>query len=142
MIAVDSSVAIAAFGDWHRLNEPARAVLDEGAALPAHAMLETYSVLTGFPPPHRAAPDLVDTWLDDRFPTVLEPPPADEQRALVRKLAAAGRIGGVAYDALVGLTAKLAGAVLVTADARAAGTYELIGAEVRYLGAKHLRRSD
>jgi hypothetical protein len=27
MIAVDSSVAIAAFGDWHELNEPACAVL-------------------------------------------------------------------------------------------------------------------
>lgn len=59
MTAVDSSVAVAAFGEWHVLNEPARAVLDEGAALPAHALLETYSVLTGFPPPHRAAPELV-----------------------------------------------------------------------------------
>ena len=35
MIAVDTSVAVAAFGEWHRLNAPARAVLDEGAALPA-----------------------------------------------------------------------------------------------------------
>ncbi len=49
MIAVDSSVAVAAFGDWHRLNDTARAVLDEDAVLPAHALLETYSVLTGFP---------------------------------------------------------------------------------------------
>jgi hypothetical protein len=48
-------------------------VLDTGAALPAHALLETYSVLTGFPPPHRAAPDLVGEWLDDRFPMILSP---------------------------------------------------------------------
>ena len=53
MIAVDTSVAVAAFGEWHELNARAVEVLDQGAALPAHALLETYSVLTGFPPPHR-----------------------------------------------------------------------------------------
>ncbi len=134
MIAVDSSVAIAAFGDWHRLNEPARAVLDEGAALPAHALLETYSVLTGFPPPHRAAPDLVDTWLDDRFPEILPSPPPREQRALVHRLASTGRMGGAVYDALVALTARLAGSALVSADARAAVIYDLVGVELRPLG--------
>lgn len=134
MIAVDSSVAIAAFGEWHELNERAIAVLDEGAALPAHAMLETYAVLTGFPAPHRAAPDLVMTWLDDRFSTVLPPPSPGEQRDLLRALAVAGRIGGSVYDGLVALSAKLAGATLVTADARAAATYELIGIEPRRIG--------
>jgi predicted nucleic acid-binding protein len=134
VIAVDSSVAVAAFGDWHRLNESARAILDEDAVLPAHALLETYSVLTGFPPPHRATPDLVDAWLDNRFHAILEPPPPQEQRALVRRLAATGRIGGAIYDAVVALTAKLAGAVLVTADIRAAHTYDLVGVEWRALG--------
>jgi predicted nucleic acid-binding protein len=134
MIAVDSSVAVAAFGEWHELNDRAIAVLDEGAVLPAHAMLETYSVLTGFPAPHRAAPDLVMTWLDDRFREILPPPPPREQRDLLRTLAAGGRIGGSVYDGLVGLTAKLAGATLVTADARAATTYELIGIAPRRLG--------
>lgn len=133
MIAVDSSVAIAAFGEWHELNERARGVLDEGAAIPAHALLETYSVLTGFPPPHRAAPALVDAWLDDRFTAVLRAPGAREQRALVRALAGAGRIGGAVYDALVALTAKAAGASLVTADRRALATYELIGVDFRYI---------
>lgn len=135
MIAVDSSVAIAAFGDWHELNAAARAVLDAGVALPVHALLETYSVLTGFPPPHRAAPDLVMTWLDDRFPRILPPPPAREQRDLLRTLAAAGRTGGAVYDGLVGLTARRAGATLVTADARAAAVYELTEVEIRFLAA-------
>lgn len=134
MIAVDSSVAIAAFGDWHDLNDEAIAVLDEDVALPAHAMLETYSVLTAFPAPHRAPPELVITWLDDRFGEILRPPSPGEQRDLVRTLAAAHRIGGSVYDGLVGLTAKLAGATLVTADIRAAATYELIGVELRRLG--------
>lgn len=133
MIAVDSSVAIAGFGDWHELNEQACSILDEGVAIPAHAMLETYSVLTGFPPPHRAAPRLVDSWLDDRFPVILPPPGVEEQRDLVRRLAEAGRMGGAVYDALVALTAKIAGAVLVTADTRAVAVYELVGVEIRRL---------
>jgi hypothetical protein len=130
MIAVDSSVAIAGFGDWHELNEQACSLLDEGVAIPAHAMLETYSVLTGFPP-HRAAPRLVDSWLGDRFAVILPPPPVDEQRDLVRSLAQAGRMGGAVYDGLVALTARLAGAV--TADAQALAVYELVGVEIRHL---------
>lgn len=133
MIAVDSSVAIAAFGEWHELNEPACAVLDEGAVIPIHALLETYSVLTGFPRPHRAAPSLVDTWLEDRFRAVLPPPGADAQRELVRILAGEGRVGGAIYDALVALTVKTAGAALVTADRRARSIYELVGVELQPL---------
>ncbi len=133
MIAVDSSVAIAAFGEWHELNQPACAVLDAGAAIPIHALLETYSVLTGFPRPHRAAPSLVDTWLEDRFQTVLPPPSANAQRGLVRKLAGEGRTGGAVYDALVALTARTAGATLVTADRRARSIYELVGVALQDL---------
>jgi len=132
-MAVDSSVAVAGFGEWHQLNEPARAVLDEGAALPAHALLETYAVLTGFPAPHRAPADLVQAWLDDRFREILPPPPAPQQRDLVRTLASAGRVGGAVYDGLVAMTAKLAGAVLVSADPRASAVYDLMGVEVRRL---------
>lgn len=132
-MAVDSSVAIAAFGDWHRLNAAARAVLDEGAALPAHALLETYSVLTGFPPPHRASPGLVDRWLDDRFEAILPPPSPADHREMLRVLAAAGSTGGAVYDALIGVTARLAGTPLVSADDRATTVYELVGAEVRRL---------
>lgn len=133
MIAVDSSVAVAGFGDWHRLNEPARAVLDDGPALPAHALLETYAVLTGFPPPHRAAGALVEEWLTHRFATILRPPSARAHRLLVRRLAAVGRSGGAIYDGLVALTAKQAGAVLVTVDARAAAVYDVVGVERRWL---------
>lgn len=126
-------MAIAAFGAWHELNAAAHSVLDDGAAIPAHALIETYSVLTGFPPPHRAPPALVDEWLDSRFPTVLASPGPSEQRELVRVMTRERRAGGAIYDALVGLTAKLHGAVLITADRRAAQTYELVGVEVRWL---------
>lgn len=133
MIAIDSSVAIAAFGEWHELNEAAVTLLDAGAALPAHALSETYAVLTGYPPPHRAAPELVLTWLDDRFDTILPSPSPREQRDLLRALAGAGRIGGSVYDGIVALTAKRAGAVLVSADSKATAVYELIGVESRPL---------
>jgi len=59
------------------------------------------------------SPNLVEQWLDDRFPTILASPTPEDHRALVRQLAAAGRIGGGAYDALVAMTARTAGAVLV-----------------------------
>lgn len=131
MIAIDSSIAIAAFGEWHQDNGRARAVLDAGAALPAHALLETYSVLTGFPPPHRAAPHLVEAWITDRFDHILAPPPAPALRALVATLAAAGRSGGAIYDGLVALTAKLAGATMVTLDVRATSVYKLVGVDFR-----------
>ena len=90
-------------------------------------------MLTGFPPPHRAAPALVDTWLDDRFANLLPPPNADEVRKLVRLMAREGRSGGAIYDALVAQTAKLEELVLVTADVRAAATYELVGVEFQRL---------
>lgn len=131
MIAVDSSVAIAAFGSWHLSHHAALAVLEEGPALPAHAMLETYSVLTGFPPPHRAPPDLVVTWLQDSFRRVLAAPPPAAHRDLLRSLGDGRRTGGAVYDGLVALTAARAGAVLVTADVRAAPVYELVGVAVR-----------
>jgi predicted nucleic acid-binding protein len=136
MIAVDSSVAVAAFGEWNELNAPARAVLDAGAAIPAHALLETYSVLTAFPPPHRAHPSIVDRWIDSRFSRILPPPSAEEHRELLRLLAQDGRIGGAVYDALVALSALRAGAALVTADRRAASLYTLVGVEVRPLPAR------
>jgi len=135
MIAVDSSVAIAAFGEWHELNDAAARVVEEGAVIPAHALLETYSVLTGFPPPYRAPAETVDTWLDDRFPHVLAPPSADDQRKLVRQLARSGRIGGAVYDALVALTARNAGAILASADRRAIQLYDFLGVEVQRVGA-------
>jgi len=125
--AVDTSVAVAAFGEWHDLNEEARLVLDQGAALAVHAYLETYAVLTGFPPPHRAPPALVDTWLRDRFLIILPPPEPEAQQAMVSTLAAAGRIGGSVYDGLIAAAVVMANLVLVTADERAARVYDLIG---------------
>jgi len=93
----------------------------------------TYSVLTGFPPPHRAPAELVITWLADRFSKVLATPSPGEQKEMLALLARAGRIGGAVYDAVVALTAKRAGATLITADRRAESIYELVGVSFRRL---------
>jgi hypothetical protein len=70
---------------------------------------------------------VVTAWLESRFEAILPSPGVDEQRALVRRLTGLGRTGGAVYDALVGLTVKLAGATLVTADRRAVPIYEALG---------------
>jgi hypothetical protein len=110
MRAVDTSIAVPV----RRMACAERAgawSAGRGAAIPVYALLETYSVLTAFPPPHRAAPDLVATWLEERFTDVLPSPSVADHRALVGTLAAAGRFSGAVYDALVALTAKAADAV-------------------------------
>jgi predicted nucleic acid-binding protein len=42
--------------------------------------------------------------------------------------------GGAAYDALIGATARSAGALLYTCDLRARATYDLLGVEVEFIG--------
>lgn len=54
---------------------------------------------------------------------------AQSQRILIDHLAENGVTGGAAYDALVGLTAKAAGATLLTRDRRAVTTYQRLGVE-------------
>ena len=79
MIAVDTSVVVAAFASWHEGHASAAAVL-------AHKRLVGWAAETGI-------------------------------------------VGGSIHDALVGATARHAGARLLTRDRRAAPTYERVGVE-------------
>ncbi len=135
MIAVDTSVAVAAFAPWHEGHASAVAALARRPAIPAHAAAETYSVLTRMPPPHRAPRDIVAEYLGRQYPprTRLLPKPAT-MRDLPRIAAAAGIDGGSVYDALVGLTARDHGHTLVTRDLRALPTYEALGVAVELAG--------
>jgi len=134
VIAVDTSVVVAAFATWHERHAAARAVLDAGARLVAHCGLETYSVLTRLPPPHRAPANVVAAFLEARFPGAWLVLPAKAQAALVTRLASGGIGGGGAYDALVAATAAHAGATLATCDRRAIRIYEAMGARYRVVG--------
>jgi hypothetical protein len=101
------------------------------AVIPAHARLETYSVLTRMPPPHRLAPAVVVNLLERWFPaerTLV--PSAELSREIVRRCAENGIDGGTVYDALVGLTSAEAGSTLLTRDVRAARIYRRLGVEI------------
>lgn len=134
MIAVDTSVLVAAFAAWHEAHNLAITALARAPRLPVHVLLETFSVLTRLPPPHRAPAQLVDAFFQEHLrqrPLTL---PAGEQRALVSLAVKAGLAGGAIYDALVGATAKHAGASLLTRDRRALSTYDAVGVRYELLG--------
>lgn len=134
MIVVDSSVVIAGFANWHEHHEPAAKALSQRPRLVAHAALEAFSVLTRLPPPHRAQPDLVEQFLNARFPEPLLTLPEPRHRELIITLAARGVVGGQVYDALIGWTAAEHDATLISLDRRAARVYETVGVTVDSLG--------
>lgn len=133
MIAVDSSVVVAAFGAWHEHHLLAREALKSASALPAHAALEAYSVLTRLPDPFRADPAIVAEFLNRQFGTRRLTPPSRLYGLLPTKLAALGISGGAVYDALIALTAKSANAEIHSLDSRAKATYDRCEATSRLL---------
>ena len=133
MKAADTSLAVAAFASWHERHEAARRLLDGGVRLIEHCALETYSVLTRLPPPHRSPGGLVRDFIRARFPQPFLRLSAPAYRAFVLGLPEHDVAGGAAYDALVAATAAACGAELVTCDRRAATVYESYGVRTRFL---------
>ena len=134
MKAADTSLVVAAFASWHEHHEPARRALDGGLRLIEHCALETYSVLTRLPPPHRSSGAVVRDFLDIRFPQPLLRLSASAYRRFLLGLAENGVTGGAAYDALIAATAVGCKAELVTCDRRALPIYERYGVRTRLLG--------
>lgn len=134
MKAADTSIVVAAFASWHEQHDAARRALDSGVRLIDHCALETYSVLTRLPAPHRSPGPVVMDFLRARFPRPLLRLTEPRYRGFVLALAEQGITGGAAYDALVAATAAAASAELVTCDRRAAGVYEAYGVRYQLLG--------
>ncbi|RBY74530.1 VapC toxin family PIN domain ribonuclease [Geodermatophilus sp. TF02-6] len=132
MIAADTSVLVAACASWHESHPLARAALP-GARLVGHCVVETYSVLTRLPPPHRMPRELAAEFLDRIAASAPLTLPAEEVRRLPQVLADRGVAGGAAYDALIAVTALHHGAELVSLDTRAVATYRAVGAAHRLL---------
>ena len=133
MIAADTSVVVAAFASWHEGHTSAAAVLSRAPRIPAHVVIETFSVLTRLPPPHRAPADLVQAFLAERFaeaPLVLPP---RGYMGLVEMASREGLTGGAIYDALIAATVLHAGATLVTRDQRARTTYDRLRVPYEFL---------
>jgi len=120
--ALDTSCMVAAVCSWHERHAAAAAEierrLDDGEtlAVAAHALAETYAVLTRLPAPHRLAP--IDAWtlveanFVERADVVALDGPAAV--ALLASLPGAGIAGGRTYDALTARCAQqaVAGALL------------------------------
>ena len=134
MKAVDSSVVIAAFATWHEYHAIARKAMAGRPRLIAHAAIESYSVLTRLPPPHRAQPSIVHTFITERFAEPLLTLSETGHQELLASLAAGQILGGPAYDALIAFTAAEHQATLLSLDHRAAATYQAVGATVEQLG--------
>lgn len=115
--AVDSSVLIAAVSSWHEDHERCLGALDSLLAeppvvLPQHALIESYSVLTRLPAPHRLAPETAHALLERTLSGVTEiaalPPEASWH--FLDDLRDTETAGGAVYDALIVHCAIAAGA--------------------------------
>jgi predicted nucleic acid-binding protein len=132
--AVDTSIVVAAFASWHEHHTAARRVLDTGVRLIDHCALETYSVLTRLPAPHRSPARVVRDFLRARFPSPFLRLGGAGYRAFVLAIADRDITGGAAYDALVAATAAAHDAELVTCDRRAARVYDEYGVAFDVIG--------
>ena len=132
--AVDTSVLVAAFASWHQDHHVAVDEIAKRPTMIAHSMLETFSVLTRLPEPHRADSAMVVEFFERNFPDdplALAPAAA---RSVPGTLAKLGVIGGAAHDGLIALTALAGGATLVSLDQRAVPTYGRCGVTFELLG--------
>jgi hypothetical protein len=101
--------------------------------LPAHVLVETYSVLTRLPAGLAVPAGVASDVLTQRFDSKPLALPDDERAGLIARLADAGVAGGAAYDGLVALEAAAHGHDLLTLDRRAQDAYRRLGATFRVL---------
>ena len=137
MIVPDTSVLVAGFlpdHPFHTVAESALVKVREEGNLVAHTMAETYSVLSAPGGPYRAEPRVVVGYLNEfvEASTPAQPQPGVYREA-IEVLSERGRGGASVFDALIALTARDAGATLISLNRRAKPTYELCGATVKYL---------
>lgn len=130
MRAVDSSVVIAAFAIWHEHHALARKAISSRPRLIAHAAVESYSVLTRLPPPHRAHPSIVHAFITERFAEPFLTLSEAGYQELLATVAADQILGGPAHDALIAAEHE---ATLFSLDQRATATYAAVGAAVEQL---------
>jgi predicted nucleic acid-binding protein len=129
-VAADTSVIVASFASWHEHHALAFAAISRVDAVIVHCLLETYSVLTRLPAPHRMSPEIVSLYLDKSFDEHdVFALPAAEQQTLVGECVARGLAGGAVYDALIAATCAHSSLKLLTLDQRARQTYALFGVD-------------
>jgi hypothetical protein len=124
---------VAALSAWHEHHEAAAEALAGISALPAHVVLEAYSVVTRLPGGLAVPPASASEVLAERFPARPLTLPVAGRRSLVASLANAGVVGGASYDGLVALEAAAHEQPLLTLDRRAQDTYQRLGVTFRVI---------
>jgi predicted nucleic acid-binding protein len=121
--AIDSSILVAGLLPWHENYEGARRVLrtflgkgedpeEERPILPAHALLEAYSVMTRMPAPFRVPPaqafDLLESLVRNKAAVVQLS--SKDAWSLLERLPKNDVTGGSVYDAAIAEAALRGGA--------------------------------
>lgn len=118
---------VAGLSAWHEQHVQAAEALTGVTILPAHVLVESYSVLTRLPAGLAVPAPVAADVLASRFNDGVLRLPDIERDALLSTLAAAGVFGGASYDGLVALEARAHGHELFTLDKRAQETYQRLG---------------
>jgi predicted nucleic acid-binding protein len=126
----DTSVVVPALTSWHEAHDRAVAAISAVSRLPAHVVVESVAVLTRLPHGLSVPVDTAVTVIGEAFPDTPWVLTSNEHRDLVAHIGRSRLRGGQVYDALVGATAKLAGATLLSRDRRAQPVYRAVGAQV------------
>jgi len=136
---VDTSCIIAVVCAWHTHHAPAAAEIErrlgarELLATAAHALAESYAVLTRIPAPHRLSPAdalalLEGNFIENARVVALD---AAGYRSLLRRAGRDGISGGRTYDAVIAECAlKAKAATLLTFNARHFTDLEGVGVRV------------
>ena len=118
---------LAALCAWHEQHEAAERALRSVAAIPAHVVVEAYSVLTRLPSGLAVPAAAAASVLARRFRQAPLRLGDTERGSVLETLAGAGVFGGASYDGLVALEARAHGRTLLTLDRRAQSTYQRLG---------------
>jgi predicted nucleic acid-binding protein len=122
----DSSITVAALWGDHPAHEAATEALATCQTTIAHVAIETYSVLTRLPAPHRADATTTAAALDERLGATYAALDGAAYASAPTRLAGAGISGSATYDGLIALTALNCDLELLTRDRRAERTYRAL----------------
>ena len=115
-VAFDSSVLIAAVLAWHEHHPDSHREVERlagntaAAVIPTHALLESYSVITRLPAPHRVHPHHARELLRGPFRDWITVPAPEPIWPMIDRMAETDLSGGAVYDALIVESALAAGA--------------------------------
>jgi predicted nucleic acid-binding protein len=132
--AADSSIMIAALLADHPAHRTATEALAACRTTIAHAAVETYSVLTRLPAPHRVDAATAAMVLKERTPATYATLDASTYAKAPTRLATVGVSGGATYDGLIALAALEHDLELFTSDKRAERTYRALDVPYQLLG--------